>query len=621
LIHHYSRAKVSLVKNITLDTDILTLRIQFQNTHFELDTKMTKQIHILDKDATLEVSITTLQQKLLDAGFSIVEQSCLNPVVNVWSVHIRDCDCPLLVSDGKGASKKAALVSALGKFVERLSNHHFWADCYLGGEISNSKFVHFPKEKWFKAPSNGSWPYDVLHGDLDDELRNFYNPDGELNASLLIDTTSADRERGICCIPYECVRTGEMINFPINIVDNLYASNGMSAGNSVEEARLKALSEVLESYIKFKIIAEGISLPNITEEVLSRYPKIQAAINEVEAAGYALLLQDASLDGKYPVVVMALLNPKNQGVCVSFSAHPKFEVALERSLTGLFQGRGLDQLDGFAETGFDMDEIASPQNLEKHFIDSSGIVAWNFLNEKSAYEFVDWDKQDTSYINEDNNILVEKASEEFTQLCDLVHAEGNDIFISDHNEIGIYACRIIVPGMSEVYPIDDLVWENNNAGMDIRDQILKADKTLDECEQLIQHLEDLNLDDKHLVSKLIGMPADVSNIFEDLRVAELITLLALKTQDNERIQEGCEWLLHFQKINLHRLKTYQCINTILQLDGMTNYGSALEKLYSRPILNDALALIDGEDIFPLISDWKMYGLLIEAYKKMIKAQA
>jgi len=561
---------------------------------------MPTQTHILGKDAALEDSINAMQQKLQNIGFNIIEQSWLNPIANVWSVHIRDRDCPLLFTNGKGASKKAALASALGEFFERLSTHYFWADYYLGDEVAKSKFVHYASEKWFASNDNGSWPDGVLN----EELQAFYNPDGELNASNLIDANSANRERGICCLPYICERTQETVYFPVNLIGNLYVSNGMSAGNTKFEARVQALSEIFERYVKFKIIAEGICLPNVPDEVLARYPTIQAGIKELEAAGYPLLVQDASLGGKYPVMVVTLLNPENQGVYASFGAHPKFEVALERALTELLQGRGLDALGGFAEAGFDLDEIASPQNLETHFIDSSGIVSWEFLRKQADYEFSDWDgKSETTH-------------EEFDWLCERIHQEGNDIFIMDYEELGVYACRILVPGMSEIYPPDDLVWENNNAGMDIRKAILAKNKTKQDCENLIEKIDDLNADDQHPVAALIGLPADKDSIFADLRIAELTTLLALKIQDNERIQEGCEWLLHFRQINPQRLKTYQCINTLLQFEGMANYATSLKKLYGEKVLSDALALIDGEEIFPLDSDWKMHGLLLEGYKKV-----
>ena len=55
----------------------------------------------------------------------ILKKRPLNPVPNVWSVHIRDRDCPLCFTNGKGASKKAALASALGEYFERLSTNYF----------------------------------------------------------------------------------------------------------------------------------------------------------------------------------------------------------------------------------------------------------------------------------------------------------------------------------------------------------------------------------------------------------------------------------------------------------------------------------------------------------------
>lgn len=47
------------------------------------------------------------------------------------------------------ARVKAALASALGEYFERLSTNYFFADFYLGQEIANGDFVHYPTEKWF----------------------------------------------------------------------------------------------------------------------------------------------------------------------------------------------------------------------------------------------------------------------------------------------------------------------------------------------------------------------------------------------------------------------------------------------------------------------------------------
>ena len=81
---------------------------------------------IAGKDASLEASIGRMQAKLAQIGFHVEERSWLNPVEDIWSVHVSECDCPLLFTNGKGASKLAALASALGEFFERLSCNYFW---------------------------------------------------------------------------------------------------------------------------------------------------------------------------------------------------------------------------------------------------------------------------------------------------------------------------------------------------------------------------------------------------------------------------------------------------------------------------------------------------------------
>ena len=118
------------------------------------------------------------------------------------------------------------------------------------------------------------------------------------------------------------------------------------------------------------------------------------------------------------------------------------------------------------------------------------------------------------------------------------------------------------------------------------------------------------------MAALIGLPADPDSIFSDMRVAELITLLALKAQDADRVIEGCEWLMHFRQIDESRLKTYQCIHTLMQLEGLSQYGTALAKLYGEETLEKALSLIEGKEVYPLESDWKMHYLLVDAYKKL-----
>jgi len=169
------------------------------------------------KDAALESTIQTLQARLQSLGFHVEERSWLNPVDGIWSVHIRDRDCPLLFTNGKGATRLACLASALGEFFERLSNHYFWTHYYLGPELANSAFVHHPSERWFDVPEDGSWPV----GLLTPELQQLYNPQGNIEARSLVEFNSGHDERGICALPYVRQRDGASVYFPVNVIGNL----------------------------------------------------------------------------------------------------------------------------------------------------------------------------------------------------------------------------------------------------------------------------------------------------------------------------------------------------------------------------------------------------------------
>jgi len=541
-----------------------------QNEHF-----------IPGKDASLEYSIASMQAKLAAHGFDVEECSWLNPVDSVWSVHVRNRACHLMFTNGKGASKLAAHASALGEFFERLSCNYFWNHYYLGEQVADRPSTHYPRERWFPLTDAG-WPAELLTP----ELQAFYNPEGSIPAETLIDMNSGNFERGICAIPYIRQRDTAEVFFPVNIISNLYVSNGMSAGNTRLEARAQALSEILERHVKFKVIADGLCLPDVPEEVIARYPGIAAGIAGLRAAGFGILVKDASLGGQYPVLCVTMLNPHDQGVFASFGAHPRFEIALERALTELLQGRALEALDGFPPPGFDLDEIASAPNIEIHFVDSSGILSWQFLGDTPDFDFSDWNF---------NDLENGSTADDYAWLCERIHADGHDIYVADFEHLGVYACRILVPGMSEIYPIDDLEWENNSSGAIVRPAILNlAELDDDQCSQLLDVLNELNIADERPVAALIGLAPDAGSLWADLRVGELKTMLALAAGEMEAVRAGCAWVRQFEQLDASRRRTYRCIEALLAMENPDTYEAALVGLYGDDTLDLATDLIDGE---------------------------
>lgn len=552
---------------------------------------MQQEHFIPGKDASLEHSITSMQAKLTARGFDIEECSWLNPVDNVWSVHVRNRACHLMFTNGKGATKLAAHASALGEYFERLSCNYFWNHYFLGDTIANRAFTHYPRERWFPLTADATdWPAELLTP----ELQAFYNPEGSIPAETLVDMNSGNEDRGICAIPYVRQRDGAEVFFPVNVISNLYVSNGMSAGNTQAEARAQALSEILERHVKFKVIAEGLCLPDVPEEVIGRYPTIAAGIKGLRDAGFGILVKDASLGGLYPVMCVTMLNPKDQGVFASFGAHPRFEIALERALTELLQGRALEALDGFPPPGFDLDEIASAPNIEIHFVDSSGIVSWEFFGDQADFEFADWNFNDL-----DNG----KTADDYAWLAERIHADGHDIYVADFDHLGVYACRILVPGMSEIYPIDDLEWENNSNGNVVRADILRlAELNDDECCELLDTLNELSIADERPVAALIGLAADPGSLWADLRVGELKTMLALAGGDPDALREGLEWVRQFEQLDAGRRRIYACLQTIIDMEDPSTYEAALLSLYGEATLDQAIAMLDGDvRFFGLVS--------------------
>lgn len=73
-------------------------------------------------------------------------------------------------------------------------------------------------------------------------------------ASDLVDLQSGNAKRGICSLPFTRQSDLETVYIPMNIIGNLYVSNGMSAGNTANEARVQALSEVFERYVKTALL-------------------------------------------------------------------------------------------------------------------------------------------------------------------------------------------------------------------------------------------------------------------------------------------------------------------------------------------------------------------------------
>lgn len=577
---------------------------------------------IAGKDAALEDTLSRFKQVAQELKLDLVEEQWLNPLPDLWSVHLSIANCPAIYSNGKGSTQDAALCSAYGEIFERLATHMSFSDFYLGQTNADAKFVHFSDEKWTEIidseeDAEGIEGCPIPNDILNVKLRKLYGNKGALTLENLVDIQSCSFERGVCSIPFTNARNGEVVYFPVNLLDNLYASNGMSAGNSEYEALVQGLSEIIERYVKAKIILEGLSLPQVPDKIIEKYPKSYATLKALQSDELKAICYDASLGGKYPVVCVVLFNQSNGTTVASFGSHPIFEVALDRTLTELMQGRTFSDLDGFDEPSFDLEQTSSIINIESHFVDSTGLLPMMMFKKQPMFKFVAWDFDGSTH-------------DQYKALRYIIDKLGFDIYIRTYQNLGVPVYRIVVPGMSEIYPFDDLIYNNTNSYIIFQEAILGLPNSQETPGTYLDYLDELeseNIDDDALLPKILGLLPDDDSPWKTLRFGELKCLIALEANDYERALDFARWTVLFNQtiFDLQRLRFYQCLIKVLEckLDKhlkLDDFSEAIELIYGADTFKKVMAHINHEQKFNdlctsdlELSNFKAHQELIKVY--------
>ncbi|MFT4541412.1 MAG: ribosomal protein S12 methylthiotransferase accessory factor [Planctomycetota bacterium] len=579
---------------------------------YESDSEDGVRTMIPGKDCSLEETITNMSGLIESLGIKIEIATWRNIVPHVWSVHIRDAESPMCYTNGKGATKDAALCSALGEYLERMSNNYFYNDYFLGEERAQAEFVHYPNEKWFKPGPDDSIP----EGLMDERFMEVFDCDHELKASHLVDANSGAIERGICALPFTRQSDQQTVHVPANLVGNIFVSNGMSAGNTRYEARVQCLSEIFERAVKKQIILEELTLPDVPKAVIGRFPTIAAGIAKLEDQGFPVLVKDASLGGKFPVMCVAIMNPRTGGAFASFGGHPKFEVALERSLTELMQGRSFEGLNDVPPPTFNEFAIREPNNMVEHFIDSTGVVSWKFFSQSADYEFCDWD-------------FAGSTEQEYQYLMGIMRDLDKEVYIADYEDLGASACRILVPGYSEIYPVEDLVWDNTNKGLLFREDVLNIHSLNDKgLLRLLENLEESELDGYTSIAILIGVAFDDNSPWGKCTIIELNTLICLALGKHEEARGWVDMLLLYNDSVPARRRFYQVLKAVLDITlredlELQDYIPSLTRMYDEEILGNATSSVSGKTRFFGLTptNMKLDGIdkhlkLVESYEKL-----
>lgn len=248
-----------------------------------------------------------------------------------------------------------------------------------------------------------------------------------------------------------------------------------------------------------------------------------------------------------------------------------------------------------------------------------------FFSAKADHEFVEWDfSSDGEHAN----------AEEAATLFGILEAMGKEAYMAVYEHLGATACRILVPGYSEIYPVEDLIWDNTNKALLFRADILNLHSLNDRgLKSLLRNLENSDVDDYTDITTLIGIEFDDNTAWGQLTILELKLLIYLALKKFDEAKELTEAFLQYNDNTVERGLFYQALNAALevQLDDeleMADYEPNLRRMFGNERVDAVLGSLDGSVRFYGLTPTNMQleGLdrhlrLIESYKKLHAARA
>ncbi|XMB86387.1 YcaO-like family protein [Mycoplasmatota bacterium WC44] len=382
-------------------------------------------------------------KKILDKyDFDVEESTWKNSAEGFHSLRVTIEGTPL-GTNGKGTTIEYAMASAYAELMERIQNQaSFRLSLDLGEKAFNhKKFYYAPDEIYMST-------HEFLHkSDEWTQLQmKLIKPHTNL-PELLTKWKGVgyeDVHSDFVSVPFLNLMTDNLSYIPIKMISKMYMSNGMCAGNTIEEALVQGLSEVFERFVNIKILKENISPPTIPDKALKEYPRIYEMIKQIEAKGnFKVIMKDCSINKGYPVVSALFINRDEQTYFVKFGSHPIAEIAMERTLTELLQGQDVTNMMGVKEYSYNPPIHSKEDNIMGILINGSGFYPSELFSNKSSYTFKGFEKFD---LNSNRELLI--------YLLNILHKENYNVFVRDYSYLGFPTYHVIVPGFSEVEGID-----------------------------------------------------------------------------------------------------------------------------------------------------------------------
>ena len=354
----------------------------------------------------------------------------------IWIDSIR------IVCNGKGITPELAEASAYAELAERLSAGLF--------------YPVFEEQVRFNAPAlyneettrflNYEWMEGYVHAHQDDLENPLRIEDLLANESHLtykdIEDIKNSRMARHWVDGFSILRK-ERVKVPVNFIAYIHGSNGMAAGNTIEEAMIQASCEIFERYAQIQIIKPERIVPSIDIDSVGNLA-IRDMIKFYNGKNVDVMIKDLSLDGLLPSIGVLFINNNLRPDRLEYRILiPGVSFNLEEGLTRCFtesmQGR---------ET-----LLACRPQLDRPVVHRSRVDNFYMLM-KCSISLKDISFLEQGEIRTYNNIKIKDVLGEIEEIRKICKLFNTDCIILDHTHpvLKFPVVRVIIPRVSDFLP-------------------------------------------------------------------------------------------------------------------------------------------------------------------------
>ena len=354
----------------------------------------------------------------------------------VWIDSIR------IVCNGKGLTPELAEASAYAELAERLSAGLFYPVF--------EEQVRFNVPGLYDEETNRFLNYEWMEGYIYSHQDDLENPlrieDLLANENHLTDNDIEDIKNSRMArhwVDGFSIIREETVKVPVNFVAYIHGSNGMAAGNTIEEAMIQATCEIFERHSQIRSIKSEQIVPSIDSDSIENQ-NIRDMIKFYSGNNVDVMIKDLSFDGLIPCIGVLFINKNLRTDRLEHrilipGASFNLEEALARCFTEGMQGR---------ET-----LLAPRPELDRPLVHRSKVNDYYMLM-KCGISLKDISFLDQGETRTYRNIKIKDVLSEIEEIKKICKVFNTDYILLNytHPVLDFPVVRVIIPGVSDFLP-------------------------------------------------------------------------------------------------------------------------------------------------------------------------